>query len=460
MKGDFKNKRVTVVGLARSGMAAALLLRNLGAKVYATDSGDSDDLRKNGRLLAERGIETEIGAHTRDFIKDKDLIVVSPGVAEDSPALVWARQEKVPVIGEVELGYLCCEAPIVAITGTNGKSTTTTLIGEILKKNGTDAVVCGNIGNPFCGELYRINKDSVVVLEISSFQLETIKEFRPYIAVFLNISQNHFDRHPDFDSYLKAKARIFINQKETDSAVLNYDDPLIRALKEKTRAGVLSFSCQDRVAGAYLKDGVIRLVKERTEEEICGASEIKIKGRHNVENALAAACATSVFGVGAKKMKEAFTEFKGLEHRFEYVTSIDGTDFINDSKGTTVLAAVMALESCDKPVILIAGGHDKGSDFSKARGTVASKVKKLVLIGEAKEKIRQQLGDLVPVIEAKSMDEAVKEAYTISLPGDCVLLSPMCASFDMFRNFEERGRTFKEAVLKIKDRSLINLREI
>jgi len=429
MSNNFKDKKVTVAGLARSGMAAAFLLKSRGAEVYATDCGNSGDLRKNAKSLRKKGIKVEIGAHTRGFVKGKDLMVISPGVPEDSPVFKWAAEERVLVIGEVELGYLCCEAPIVAVTGTNGKSTTTTLIGAILKKAGRKAVVCGNIGDPFCGEISKARKDSIVVLEVSSFQLESIRKFRPYISVVLNISQNHFDRHPDLRSYIGAKARIFANQKKSDWAVLNYDDPLVRGLKTKTKARKIFFS---------RKKGVPKMV--------CRKEELKIKGEHNIENVLACLCVASIFGVKSEAIRKALVAFKGLEHRFEHVADIGGIEFINDSKGTTVLATMMALESCDKPVILIAGGHDKGSDFRRARRLIASKVKKLVLIGEAKDKIRKHLAGAVPCIDAGSMRDAVEKAYSNADPGDCVLLSPMCASFDMFKNFEERGRVFKQAV--------------
>lgn len=429
MRNNFKDKKVTVVGLARSGMAAAFLLKSRGAEVYVTDCGDSGDLRKNAKLLRKKGIRVEIGVHTRGFVKGKDLMVISPGVPENSPVFKWAAEERVPVIGEIELGYLCCEAPIVAVTGTNGKSTTATLIGAILKKAGRKAVVCGNIGNPFCGEISKARKDSIVVLEVSSFQLESIRKFRPYISVVLNISQNHFDRHPDLKSYINAKARVFGNQKKGDWAVLNHDDPLVRGLKTKTKARTIFFS---------RKKGI--------PEMVCRKEELKIKGEHNIENVLACLCVASIFGVKPEAIRKALLAFKGLEHRFEHVADIGGVEFINDSKGTTVLATMMALESCDKPVILIAGGRDKGSDFRRARRLIASKVKKLILIGEAKDKIRKHLNGAVPSIEAGSMEDAVGKAYSGADPGDCVLLSPMCASFDMFRNFEERGKIFKKAV--------------
>jgi UDP-N-acetylmuramoylalanine--D-glutamate ligase len=374
----------------------------------------------------------ELGEHSPGFIKGKDLVVISPGVPDSSPVLKWAAQFKVPVIGEIELGYLCCPAPIVAVTGTNGKSTTTTLIGEILKKGGKHAVVCGNIGNPFCGEIGKVNKGSIVVLEVSSFQLESIKSFRPHVAVMLNISQNHFDRHPGLDAYMKAKARIFENQEKSDWAVLNYDDPLVRKMRTKTKAPVLFFSR-----------------KKDIPEMVCTEAELRIKGAHNIENILACLRVASIFGIKPEKARQALRGFRGLEHRFEHVTDIRGVEFINDSKGTTVLATVMALESCVKPVILIAGGHDKGSDFRKARAAAGSKVKELVLIGEAKEKIRDHLAGAAPCVFAETMEDAVRKAFAGAAEGDCVLLSPMCASFDMFKNFEERGKVFKKAVRSI-----------
>ncbi|MDD5073164.1 MAG: UDP-N-acetylmuramoyl-L-alanine--D-glutamate ligase [Candidatus Omnitrophica bacterium] len=447
----FRGKKVTVAGLAKSGMAAAFLLKSLGAKVWATDSGDSQKLREAKGLLEWKGIKVELGRHTPEFVEGKDLIVISPGVPEDSQVLKWAAEYKVPVIGEVELGYLCCKAAVVAVTGTNGKSTTTTLIGEILKKGGKRAVVCGNIGNPFCGEIAKVKKNSVVVLEVSSFQLGSIKTFRPHVAVMLNISQNHFDRHPDLRSYISAKARIFGNQEKGDWAVLNYDDPLVRKLKEKTKAKALLFSRKNKRTAAFFEDGSVFIGRGGKAQRICGASELKIKGTHNIENILACLCVASIFGISPKKIKEALVGFKGLEHRFEHVKTVGGVEFINDSKGTTVLATMMALESCVKPVILIAGGHDKGSDFRKARRVVGAKVKKLVLIGEAKEKIRDHLMGAAPYIFAETMEDAVKKSFGEAEEGDCVLLSPMCASFDMFRNFEERGRVFKEIIRALKE---------
>ncbi len=451
MRYEFKNKRITLVGLARSGMAAAHLLHVLGAEVYATDSGDSEELRRNGELLKALGIEVELGGHTPELVKDKDLIVISPGVADASPAVIWASEDGIPIISEIELGYLCCDAPIVAITGTNGKSTVTTLIGEILKKGGRDVVVCGNLGVPFCGEISKIKSNSIVVLEVSSFQLERIREFRPYISVLLNISQNHFDRHPDLDSYINAKARIFLNQNTSDWAVLNYDDTLVRGLKVKAKANLLYFSRTKKVVGAYLNESSLMISTNGGEQLLCEASQLKIKGGHNIENVLASLCVASIFGISQQETADAVRDFKGLEHRFEYITSIDSIDFINDSKSTTVLSTMRALEACDRPVILIAGGKDKGNDFKKARSTIGSKVKSLVLIGTSKERIKEHLRGVVPITEANSMEEAVRIAYFKADKGDSVLLSPMCASFDMFRDFEERGRIFKEEVFKIKN---------
>lgn len=450
MRCDFKNKKVSVVGLARSGMAAALLLRDLGADVYATDSGDSEELKKNKEYLKDRAIKVEIGAHTPDFVKGKDLIMISPGIADTSPAVIWANEDGLPIISEIELGYLCCDAPIVAITGTNGKSTVTTLIGEILNRGGKDAVICGNLGNPFCGEIPKIKANSIVVLEVSSFQLERVKEFKPYVSVLLNISQNHFDRHPDLDAYINAKAQIFHKQNGGDWAILNHDDVLVRNLNKETKANILYFSRTEKVIGAYLDEDFLKLSTNGKEQLLCETSQLRIKGGHNIENVLASLCAASIFDINSERMADAVKDFKGLEHRFEYVTTIDSIDFINDSKSTTVLSTMRALEACDRPVVLIAGGKDKGSDFKKARPTIASRVKNLVLVGTSKEKMKGHLSGVVSISEADSMEEAVKIAYSKADKGDSVLLSPMCTSFDMFKDFEERGKVFKEAVLKLK----------
>ncbi|KPK40841.1 MAG: hypothetical protein AMJ78_06795, partial [Omnitrophica WOR_2 bacterium SM23_29] len=368
----------------------------------------------------------------------------------------WATEDGIPIISEIELGYLCCGAPIVAITGTNGKSTVTTLIGEILKKAGVDVVVCGNLGNPFCDEMPNIKSNSIVVLEVSSFQLEKVKEFKPYISVLLNISQNHFDRHPDLNSYINAKAQIFRNQNSSDWTILNYDDELLREFKGKTKANVLYFSRTKKIVGAYLDSNLLVISANGIEQILCDISELKIKGGHNVENALASLCVATTLGIAPQHITDAVKDFKGLEHRYEYVTSIDSIDFINDSKSTTVLSTMRALEACDRPVILIAGGKDKGSDFRKARSMLASKVKSMVLIGTSKGKIKEDLRSVVSITEANSMEEAVKIAYFNAVEGDAVLLSPMCASFDMFKNFEERGKVFKEAVFKIKNGYLNN----
>ena len=316
---NFKGKKVTVAGLAKSGMAAAFLLKKLGAKVWATDSGDSQKLKEAKGFLEWKGIKVELGRHTSGFVEGKDLIVISPGVPKDSQVLKWAAEYKVPVVGEIELGYLCCKAPVIAVTGTNGKSTTTTLIGEILKKGGKRAVVCGNIGNPFCGEIAKVRKNSAVVLEASSFQLESIKSFRPRAAVMLNISQNHFDRHPDLRVYIDAKARVLENQGRDDWAVLNYDDPLVRKLKARTKAKALFFSRKNKKAAAFFENGSVFIGRGGKAQRICGVSELKIKGTHNIENVLASLCVASIFGISPKKIKEALVSFKGLEHRFEHV---------------------------------------------------------------------------------------------------------------------------------------------
>ena len=435
---ELENKKVTVIGLARSGYSAALLLKSLGCKVSVTDKGDTQDIQNRAAKLRESGIEVEIGRHTDDFIYGRDYLVTSPGVPDNSDPFRWAGEKRIPIISEVELAYRYCPAPIIAVTGTNGKSTTTTLIGQILKDAGKDVIVCGNIGNPFTGELSKIKKDSIVVLEISSFQLQRTKQFKPKVAIILNISQNHLDRHDDLKDYESAKAKIAANQDGSDYAILNYDDFNVKKMGDSFKSRTLFFSKFNKVKGAFFQGGKI-FVNLNTEEEIIGQDQLILKGSHNIENVMASSIACRIFGVTPESIARTLKEFKGLEHRFEYVLSIDGVDFINDSKATSVGAAEQALRSCEKPVILIAGGRDKGSDFTPMKELLRKKVKKLVLIGEAKTKIKKSVSGSTQIQEAQTLQDAVEESFKSASPGEIVLFSPMCASFDMFRDFEHRG---------------------
>jgi len=417
---DFKNKKVLVLGLARSGYSAACVLKKHGANVWVSDVQDTPKIRELARDLKEKGIKVETGGHTLGFIAAKDLIVISPGIRSDLPFLVKARALGIPVISEIELGYRLCPSPVIAVTGTNGKTTVTTLIGKVLEQAGRHAVVCGNIGNSFTGELAKLNKESFAVLEVSSFQLETVNQFRPHVAVILNISPDHLDRYKTVQEYVQAKEIIFRNQTASDFALLNYQDKIVRGFQNKTKAKVVFFN----------------------------QGENKEKGLN--DNQKAVLKVGSVLRIAEEEILAVFRDFKGIEHRLEFVAEINGVKFINDSKATNIHSTVYALNSTPGKVILIAGGRDKGQDFSPLRAWLAEKVKYLLLIGEGAEKIGAAAGDRVAAKRLKSLEEAVEFAFKTARKGDLVLLSPMCASFDMFENYEHRGRVFKGAVLNLK----------
>ncbi|MFH1655112.1 MAG: Mur ligase family protein [Candidatus Omnitrophota bacterium] len=414
----FSNKTITIFGLGRSGLESALLLKSLkaGIKIKITDAKDDTRIRDNVKKLGD-GIDIDLGKHTEDFIKDSDLIVLSPGIRPDLPILLWAKKQGIKIIGEIELGFLLCSAPIIAVTGTNGKTTVTTLISQVLQHTDKKIHLCGNIGRPFCKEIPNIKKDDLVCLEVSSFQLETIEKFRPKAAVFLNFSRNHLDRYNNMQEYLSSKKRIFENQDARDWAVLNYADETVRDISKEIKSQAVFFNNQGKKENVDLNP-----------------------------NHLAVLAVAKIFGVNKEDCLEVFSKFKGIEHRLELVRSIDSVDFINDSKSTTVEAAVWALNSINKPIIMIAGGKDKGSDFSTIKDLIRKKVKELFVIGQAKKKIKQALDNSTEIKEAGSLKDAVYLARKDALAGDCVLLSPMCASFDMFRDFEERGRVFKQIV--------------
>ncbi|MFH1847590.1 MAG: UDP-N-acetylmuramoyl-L-alanine--D-glutamate ligase [Candidatus Omnitrophota bacterium] len=444
--------KATVIGLGISGEGAALFLKRRGWDVRLTESGESRELKNRAGELSKEGIAIELGVHTRDFIKGSGLVIKSPGVTNEAMPVVWAKELGIPVIGDIELGFRYCPAKIVAVTGTNGKSTTTTLIGEILKRGGRDAIVCGNIGESFCGKLSELKKESIAVIEVSSFQLQDIESFRPYVSVVLNITQNHLDRHADFDEYINAKLRILENQKDGDWAILNADDDNLKDLHKRITPGALYFGSGKCRKAAYPEGGDIVINTSGTPRRIINTDEIGIRGDHNLRNCLAACLVGDIFKIGDEDMAAALRDFKGLEHRFEPVDKIRGVWFVNDSKATTVDAASFALRSVKNKAVLIAGGKDKGSDFTVIRGLVREKARSLVLIGQAARKIREQLSGAAPISEAKDMEDAVSKGLDLAVKGDTVLLSPMCASFDMFRNFEERGRLFKQAVRGLKDR--------
>jgi UDP-N-acetylmuramoylalanine--D-glutamate ligase len=447
---DVNNKRVLVVGLGKSGVAAALFLKSRGAQVTVSDSKPQEQLSEEIPILLDHGIAVETGGHGERTFHGQDLIVASPGVPVDSPALVQARALGEPVIGEIELAVQFLPKNIVAITGSNGKTTTTTLVGEIITAGGYHTRVGGNIGTPAISFVDTARPDSVIVLEVSSFQLETIQTFRPKVAVVLNVTPDHLDRHRTFETYVDAKARIFENQHADDFAVLNADDPVCVGLAARTRAQVFWFSRKKEVQqGASLRDGRILFRDSAGQQEIMLASEIPLKGAHNLENTLAAICAGALMRCAPERIGAAVRNFKAVEHRLEYVATIRGVEYYNDSKATNVDATIKALESFPENIHLILGGKDKGSDYTVLNDLLRQRVKRVYTIGAAAEKIESQVKDAAEIVHAESLDNAVRRASATTQPGDIVLLAPACASFDQFRNYEHRGKVFKDLVQRL-----------
>jgi UDP-N-acetylmuramoylalanine--D-glutamate ligase len=448
---ELNNKRVLVVGLGKSGVASALFLKARGAKVTVSDAKPQDELGEEIPVLLDHGIAVETGGHGERTFRGQDLIVVSPGVPIDSPPLVQARTLGETVIGEIELAAQFLPGRIVAITGSNGKTTTTTLVGEIVAAGGYPTLVGGNIGTPAISLVERATPETMVVLEVSSFQLETIQSFRPKLAVVLNVTPDHLDRHRTFAAYTDAKARIFENQRAEDFAVLNADDPTCVAMANRTRAQVSWFGRKKEVKqGAYVHNGRVLFRDASGQREIMLVSEIPLKGAHNVENVLAAVCVGALMRCDAERIRKAVRDFKAVEHRLEYVATIRGVEYYNDSKATNVDATIKALESFPANVHIVLGGKDKGSDYTVLNDLLRQRVKGVYTIGAAAAKIESQIvsskGGGVEVIHAETLETAVKRAAATAQPGDVVLLAPACASFDQFRNYEHRGQVFKEVV--------------
>ena len=444
---DLQNKRVLVVGLGKSGVASALFLKERGARVTVSDTKSPDQLRDEIPVLLDHGIAVETGGHGERTFRGQDLIVVSPGVPVDAPPLVQARGAGEPVIGEIELAAQHLPGPIIAITGSNGKTTTTTLTGEILTAGGLPTLVGGNIGTPAISLVADAKSETVIVLEVSSFQLETIQMFRPRVAVVLNVTPDHLDRHRTFQAYVDAKARVFENQQASDFAVLNEDDSTCLTLGERTRAQVFWFSRKKEVKqGAWVRDGKILFRDGSGQREIMLVSEIPLKGAHNVENVLAAVCAGALMGCKPELIRKAVRDFKAVEHRLEYVATVKGVEYYDDSKATNVDATIKALESFPANIHLILGGKDKGSDYRVLNDLLRQRVKRVYTIGAAAEKIESHIKGTTDIVHAETLDNAVRRAAAVAQTGDIVLLAPACASFDQFQSYNHRGRVFKEVV--------------
>ena len=444
---DVNGKRVLVVGLGKSGVASALFLKARGARVTVSDSKSEAELHDHIPVLLDNGIAVETGGHGERTFGQQDLIVISPGVPVNAPALDPARKLSIPIIGEVELAARFLQGKLVAITGSNGKTTTTALAGDVVAAGGAKTLVGGNIGTPAISLVPESSEQSYTVLEISSFQLETIQTFHPQVAVVLNVTPDHLDRHGTFDVYWQAKRRIFENQTENDFAVLNIDDAEAAKMGQGLKAQLRWFSRKSEVdSGAFVREERIFYRDSQGEREVMPLADMQLKGAHNVENVLAAVAIGMIAGVVPEKIREAVKNFKAVEHRLEYVATVNGVEFYNDSKATNVDATIKALESFPKNIHIILGGKDKGSDYTVLTPLLQTRVKRVYTIGAAAEKIESHIRGAAQITQAGTIDVAVRKAMENASEGDVVVLAPACASFDQFTSYEHRGRVFKELV--------------
>jgi UDP-N-acetylmuramoylalanine--D-glutamate ligase len=453
---ELKGKRVLVVGLARTGVATALFCASHGAHVTATDRRPENELGDAPATLRAAGVHLKFGVLADEFFFAQDLIIPSPGVPADMPQLMAARAEGAIIWSEIELASRFLLGKLIAITGSNGKTTTTSLVAHILRSAGFSTILGGNIGTPLIACVASSRDDSVTVAELSSFQLEVIQTFRPNISVFLNLTPDHLDRHRTLANYAAAKSRIFENQTERDFALLNADDPAVTPLAPM-RPHVFWFSRKQRVGqGAFVKDAQIFFRRDGEEESLLRVADISLVGAHNLENVLAAVAAAKLAGVATSEIAKAVKKFAGVEHRLEFVAEISGVRYYNDSKATNVDATRKALEAFPGRILIILGGKDKDSDYAPLRQALSARATLALLIGDTAEKIAQQINGSTAIAQAGTLDRAVEIAERTAKPGDIVLLAPACASFDQFENYEHRGRVFKELVSRLAQRSAIS----
>ncbi len=444
----YAGKKVAVLGMGKSGIAVAKKLEQLGAYVFVSDSNPMEKLVEFVSDISSNKIQYEVGGHT-DKVIDSDIIVMSPGVPLSLPIVKKAKKMGIPVIGEIEFAYGLYPDNWISVTGTNGKSTTSVLIGEILKgEYGKRVCVAGNIGTPVTDALNTLDKESILVAELSSFQLETIDKFNPDIAVVLNLSPDHLDRYNNEEDYYNAKKRIYKNMGSNGYLVLNADDKRLKEWGEeaKKKVKVVFFSLKKMQNGVWVEEGIIKYKFDGVESDLMSVKEINLKGMHNLSNQLAAVAVAKLKGLTDDKIKRALKNFSGLEHRMEFVKNVDGVDFYNDSKATTVESVACALDSFESPVVLIAGGYSKDGDYSKLSASIKEHCSNVILLGDTANEMNELWNKIVPVSFAKNMEEAVSSAKSKSRKGDVVLLSPACASFDMYKNYKERGSEFKKAV--------------
>ncbi|MDO8461578.1 MAG: UDP-N-acetylmuramoyl-L-alanine--D-glutamate ligase [Deltaproteobacteria bacterium] len=452
---SMKGKKVLVVGLGKSGLSALRFLHQKGALVTVTDARREEELKTrldptSLQLLTSNTIKKVFGSHPPKIFEEQDLIVLSPGVPTDLPGIKKALKKKIPVWGEMELACRAITIPIIAVTGTNGKSTTVTLIHEMLKKGGKRVLLGGNIGTPLIDFVEPSRNNDLLVVEVSSFQLETIQSFHPKVAVLLNIAPDHLDRYSRFTDYVKAKARLIKNQDKNDLFIGNGSDKYCLAIARKTKAKKCFFSSQKKIPGGLFLNGSEINYQFGKNKEVYLARNNHLTGLHNKENMMAAIATARHFGVSVESIQGTLDSFLGLKHRMEYVRETNGVTYYNDSKGTNVSATLMALAGLpDKKVLLIAGGRDKGSNYKPLKTVARKKLKGLYLIGEAAEKIRRELGGQTKTVIAETLEKAVYLVSGDAAWGDIILFSPACASYDQFKNFEHRGETFKNLVMRL-----------
>jgi UDP-N-acetylmuramoylalanine--D-glutamate ligase len=443
---DFTGKKIVIIGMGKTGIATASYLGNQGAKVAVTDEKQFDQWDGEFKQIAgEKWLE--VGDYNARVLEGADMVVPSPGVPPNSDLLVEAQKKNIPVVSEIELASWFLKVPVIAVTGTNGKTTTTTLLGEILRRSGKKVFVGGNIGTPLIEYAETSQKDDFIVAEISSFQLQWIEKFRPFIAILLNITCDHINYHGSFAEYRRVKAGIFANQTKTDWAILNATDQEQDGIADATYAQIVKFSSKDVLSqGIFIKDNDIVLIMPGFNEEKYPLGIINLPGLHNVENVMAAIMAARLCGCSQKDIIAAVRAFSGLPHRIEFAGERNSIKFYDDSKGTNVGSVLRALETFNQPVILLLGGRDKDGDFESLKPLLKKKTKKVILFGEARNRIASLIGEETPVLKKAGLREAIQSAYKDAQSGDVVLLSPGCASFDEFANYKDRGNFFKDVV--------------
>jgi len=442
---DVKDKSVTILGAARSGIAAAKLLQKKMANVFVSDSAEENKKRDEMQILQNHKINNEFGQHSKKVF-DADFVVLSPGIPSQSAIVQELFLNNIPVYSELEIASWFCASPIIAITGSNGKTTTTTLLGEMIQTELPQSIVAGNIGNAFSDFVLDSKSSDWAVLEVSSFQLETIDTFHPRIVILLNLAPNHLDWYDSYEDYVNAKLLILKNLQKDDYLIYNADDKLLRENVRNSSAIKRTFSLKNTDVSIFMHENQI-VFEDRM---LIKTDEIRLNGNHNYQNAMAAVLAAKIAGIDDHNISHVLKDFKSIEHRLEFVNDINGIHFINDSKATTIESLAVALTSFQTPIILIAGGKDKGSDYRNLKTLIAENVREVILIGSAKEKMLEAWQDIVPIHPSESLGDAVETAYNLAKSGENVLLSPACSSFDMFKDFEDRGKQFKKLVHKLK----------